>query len=113
MLDEGLLQRVHPVRRAEALNGGDVGPVERQRELEAGIHTFAVDQYRAGAALAMVTALFRAGQFEIAAEQIEQGLPGMDIEIVRGAVDRQGQGTGGEARACGSDVHRFCLSLQG
>ena len=51
LVDEGLLQRMRLVDRAEPFDGGDLGVAERADRGDAGAHRLAVDQHRAGAAL--------------------------------------------------------------
>ena len=57
--------------------------------VEAGIDAPPVDQHRAGAALAVVAALLRAGQVEMVAQGIEQGGPWRELELPLDAVHRQ------------------------
>src|SRR6266566_2204656 len=65
LVDEGLLHRVQPAARfGEPLDRRD-RTAHRDREGQTGEHPRPVDQYRAGAALAMVAALFRAGEAEM------------------------------------------------
>ena len=56
----------------QALDGGDLVPVVHHREGQAGVDAPAVDQHRAGAALAVVAALLGAGQAEVLAQRVEQ-----------------------------------------
>ena len=62
------------------------------REQQAAVGPAAVEQHGAGAALAVVAALLRAGQAEVLAQQVEQGRAGVDLERVLLAVDGQGDG---------------------
>ena len=64
MVDEGLLQRMQRAVVGQALDGGDLGAVLHDGQGQAGIDAPAVDQHRAGAALAVVAALLGAGQVE-------------------------------------------------
>ena len=59
-----------PVR--DALDGEDLGAVVADRQRQARIDPPAVDQHRAGAALAAVAALLGAGQVQPLAQEIEQ-----------------------------------------
>ena len=68
----------------------DLGAVVRDREREAGVDAAAVEQDRAGAALAVVAALLRAGQPEVLAQQVQQRGARVDGEAVLLAVDVQG-----------------------
>ena len=54
----------------------------------------AVDQHHAGAALAQTAAELRALQFEIVAQDIEQGSVGFGVHGLRCAVDGQRDGFG-------------------
>jgi hypothetical protein len=58
VVDEGLLQRVQDAFPSQSFDRGAVGPILHDSEREAGTNPPAVYQHRAGAALAMVTALF-------------------------------------------------------
>ena len=62
VLDERRLQRVQVVRRAQPLDGDDLVALVHDRERQAGVDAPAVDQHRAGAALAVVAALLGAGE---------------------------------------------------
>ena len=64
--------------------------VLHDRQRQAGIDPPAVDQHRAGAALAVVAALLGAGQVELVAQQVEERGPGLDRQVPNFAVDRQG-----------------------
>ena len=65
------------------------GAVLHDGERQARIDPPAVDQHRAGAALAVIAALLRAGQVEMVAQRVEQGRPRRDIELRLDAVDGQ------------------------
>ena len=73
----------------EAAGGGDLRPVVRHRESEAGEVAAAVEEHRAGPALAVVAALLGAGDAQPLAEGVEQRRPGVDADVVAGAVDGQ------------------------
>jgi len=81
--------------RAKTFHGGDRSPGKGDDKLEAGIHALPVDDDGAGAALAMGASLLGGGQFEVAAQEVEECRPGMDIQRIGRAVDRNGEGTGG------------------
>ena len=72
MLDEGGLQRMQRFAVGEPLDRRDRLAVMHHRQRQAGIDAAAVDQHRAGAALAVVAALLRAGEREMLAQSIEQ-----------------------------------------
>jgi hypothetical protein len=76
VVDEGLLHGMQGAVAGEALDGGDVGPVLHYGQGQAGVDATAIDQNRAGTALAVVTALFRSRQIETVAERIKQCRPG-------------------------------------
>ena len=81
VVDEGLLQRMQRAVRRQAFDGGDLRAVLHHRQREAGIDAPAVDQHRAGAALAVVAALLGAGEVEMVAQRVEQGRPRRDLEL--------------------------------
>ena len=93
VVDEGLLQRMQRAVGGEPLDGGDLGAVLHDDQRQAGIDAPAVDQDRAGAALALIAALLGAGQIETVAQRVEQGRPGRDGQRTFLAVDvkRDGQ----------------------
>ena len=72
MRDESGLDRMQLVAARDALDGEDVGAVMADRQSQARIDPSAVDQHRAGAALAAVASLFGSGQVETLAQEIEQ-----------------------------------------
>ena len=74
----------------EAFDGRDLRAVLHDGEREAGIDAPAVDQHRAGAALAVVAALLGAGEVEMLAQRVEQRRPGRDAQLVIDAVDVKG-----------------------
>ena len=51
-------------------------------EGETGIHPPAIDQDRAGAALPVVAAFFRAGEIELFAQQVEEGSTRIELQRV-------------------------------
>ena len=57
---------------AEAFDGGDFGAGGGYGEGEAGVDAAAVEQDSAGAALAVIAALFAAGEVEVFAEEVKQ-----------------------------------------
>ena len=70
--DEGGLHGVELVARGQALDRGDPAAFDARGEREAGQHAAPIDEHRAGAALALIAALLRAGQLESLAERIQQ-----------------------------------------
>jgi hypothetical protein len=89
MVDESLLQWVQCAIRCQPLDRGHFGTVLHNGEREAGIDPAAVHQHGARAALAVITALFRAGQVEMVAQRIEQCRPRREFELLLNAVDEQ------------------------
>jgi hypothetical protein len=70
-LVEGLLHRPHPaVRGAQALDRGDRGTVEGDREQQAGPHRCAVDQHRAGAADPVLAPDVGAGEPHVVTQRV-------------------------------------------
>ena len=55
----------------EPLDGGYLGAFLHYRECQAGIDAPAIDQHRAGAALAVVAALLGASQVEMIAQRVQ------------------------------------------
>jgi hypothetical protein len=76
---------------SKALDCGDAVSVLRDREGEARIYPGAVYDYGACAALAVVAALFGAGQLEAFPQEVEQGDAGIEIELL--ALSINGEGT--------------------
>jgi hypothetical protein len=73
----------------EALDRLYVAAFALQRELEARKHRLAVDQHRAGAALAELAAVLGAGQMELLAQHLEQRLVGGEEHFLLLAVHAQ------------------------
>ena len=71
----------------QPLHRGDLGVLPHHGQGQAGLDPLAVDQDRARAALAPVTALLGAGQAEPLAQRVEQGHPRLDGEPVPLSVD--------------------------
>ena len=72
LLDERLLHQVQFVVGGQAFDGGDLPPLDRDGEHQAGVHPPAVDQHGAGATLAVVAALLAAGQPQVIAQGVQQ-----------------------------------------
>src|SRR5262249_8893353 len=72
LIEKGLLQRVRPVRRAEALYRRDGFASHRRQRLAAGLFRAAVDQHHAAAALLLAAAEFGANEAEVIAQDVEQ-----------------------------------------
>ncbi len=74
-LGEGDLERVQVWSLAKPLDGHDRGRrLDLDRQGEAAQHWQAVDEHGAGAALAELAAVLRAGEVEVFAQDLEQGL---------------------------------------
>ena len=78
MVDERLLQRMQRAVVRQAFDRGDLRAIVHDGERQARIDAPAVDQHGAGAALALIAALFRAGQVEMLAQQVEQCRAGIE-----------------------------------
>ncbi len=65
MIDKGLLQRMQRAICRKTLDSGDLGAVFHDGKGQAGIDPSPINQNRAGAALAVVAALFGAGEIEM------------------------------------------------
>ena len=72
LVDERLLRRVQLISVREALDGGDLDPLQPYGECQAGVHPLPVDQHGARAARPCVAALLRAGQIEMFTQQVEE-----------------------------------------
>ena len=79
MSDESGLHRMKLVAARDALDRQDIGAVVADRQSQARIDPSAVDQDRAGAALAAVASLLGSGQVQTLAQEIEQ----RDAGVVR------------------------------
>jgi hypothetical protein len=95
LVDEPLLHRVQDAVFLQTFDGCDLAPHRVLGEREAGIDRLTVHQHRAGAALAEVAALFRAGQAQVLPQREQQrvlighrdadGLA-VDLELDRGVL---------------------------
>jgi hypothetical protein len=92
VLDEGALQRVELAVGGKPFDGGDPDAVRGHGQLQAAVDRLAVDEYRAGPALAMVATFLGAGQLQLFAQQVEQRYVWRDRQGNRGAVDLEGNG---------------------
>src|SRR3546814_20197345 len=82
MLDERLLHRVRPVRCPKALDRHDVVVVMLHRQAEAAVDPPSARDHRAGAALSVIAALFRAPHAQTFAQYVAECR-------VRNGVDRK------------------------
>ena len=81
MLDERGLHRMHVLRRAEPLDGGDVVSLMHDHQRQTGVDPASVDDHRAGTTLAVVATLFGTGEVEMFAQRIEKSCSSVDREI--------------------------------
>src|SRR3954454_18380636 len=89
LLVKGLLHGMEiPVLR-QALDRRDLRPVGLDAEHGARLDRLAVDEHRAGAAGRRVAADVRARQAETIAEDVDEELPGLEVELVRSPVDAE------------------------
>ena len=89
MRDEGALQRMQVVGRAEPLNGPDFPPLRLHGKHQAGARRLIVEDHRAGAADPMLAADMRAGLPAIVTDRIDQGLARLDPDGVVATIDGQ------------------------
>ena len=73
----------------QPLDRHELVAVRLGREDKAGADESAVEEHGAGAALALLARVLRAGEAEPLAEDVEQALPGPDVGLEALAVDRQ------------------------
>ena len=99
-----------PSCHRQALDRRDLRAVVRDGKREAGVGPAAVDQHRAGAALAVVAAFLGAGQPEPLAEQIEQRRPVVRPDGTGLPVARQ-RDLGSVAAFRGSHAGAFLVNL--
>jgi hypothetical protein len=79
VLHERGLHGVEVLRRAQPLDGRDAVALVHDRESQAGGYPSPIDDHRARAASALITALLGAGQMQVLAQCVEQG--GSRIEL--------------------------------
>jgi hypothetical protein len=96
-VDEGLLDRVALGPLRQAFDAGDPPTLGLQRQHGAALHRLAVEQHRAGAALAGVAADMRAGQAQLLAQYFDQQALRLDLQLHGPAVDFEVQ----VAHGCG------------
>ena len=89
---EGALQRMELVAERETFDGLDRASLHLGGEDEAREHRPAVDQHRAGAALAELAAVLGAGEPALLAQDLEQGVVGGEGDHAVLAVDAQRHG---------------------
>src|SRR5439155_11639217 len=87
VLVERSLDVSEPLRRAEALDGRDLGPVDRGDGQQAGAPRLAADEHRAGPAAALLTAGLRARDPELVAQDVEERPERWARDLALDAVD--------------------------
>ena len=105
MLEKLLLNRVQAVALGDAFNGGDLGPFRLRSQHQAGADQAAIDDHRAGTAVASAAAFLGAELADLVAQRVEQGLlrraekidliavdGGADVHFAHGVVLLSGQG---------------------
>ena len=99
-----MLERAEPPIVRQPLDRRDLGSVGLDGKNQAGVDGAPVEDDRAGAALADEAALLRAGQPQVVAQHVEQGVVDGDLDGAPVPVDRQldREGRGGLAHACAS-----------
>ena len=90
MLLEGLLHRVQLAVGGQALDGRDVGAVGLDGEHRARLHRLAVEEDGARPARRRVAADVGAGEAEHLPQVVDEQHPGLDLVLLRRAVDRHG-----------------------
>ena len=83
------LHGVQPAVGGQPLDGHDLAPVGLRAVHEAGAHELAVQQHRAGAALALLAGALGARQVEPLAQHEQQALGAVDVGLALLAVDAQ------------------------
>jgi hypothetical protein len=63
---------MEPLALSQTFNGRDLAPLHEGGEGETRLHALAIQEDRAGAALAESTAFLRARQFQVLAQSVEQ-----------------------------------------
>src|SRR3546814_18102449 len=92
--DERALTRGRPVRCPQALDRDDVVVVMRHRQAEAAVDPPSARDHRAGAALSVIAALFRARQAQMFAQCVEECRARIEFELPGFAVDTKGDARG-------------------
>ena len=87
MLDKGFLQRIEFVALSQAFDGKNVFAFHPDGQLAAGIQVTTVDDDGAGAALAAITADLGAGETQLVAQDLSQGIAMLDFNTKELAVD--------------------------
>ena len=89
LLDEGALDRRRRLDRSQAFERRDLPALQQHQRRDAGQHRLAVDDHRAGAALAEAAAEFGGVELEIVAQHIEQRRIGIRVDLMVLTIDLQ------------------------
>src|SRR6266480_69148 len=87
VLDKRLLQRIQLVSLRQAFDGENLFPFHPHRELAARVNVAAIDNHRAGAAFAAVTADLRTGETQFIPQDLAQSTSMLNLNTVISAVD--------------------------
>src|SRR5437879_3030679 len=88
--NESFLHSVQLFAGGDALDGFDLAPRDLQDRHQATVGDLAVDPHRAGAALALATAFFRAGEPQLLTQYVQQPRHWVGFEAERLAIHRAG-----------------------
>src|SRR2546423_3969839 len=80
-LGEGVLERMQRPASCNPLDGFHATPRAREAEHQTGQHGLAIHEHGAGAALAQLAAVLRAGETQVFAQHFEQGLVGRESDL--------------------------------
>src|SRR5262249_43153474 len=89
------LQRMHCTAARNALDGCDLAALGLHTQHQTGGNDAVIEQNRAGAAIAIITALFGTGQSQDVAQAFEQALARLAKELLRFAVNGGLNASGG------------------
>ncbi|VWX54186.1 hypothetical protein NOVOSPHI9U_60098 [Novosphingobium sp. 9U] len=91
MANEGGLQRVQVLGRAQAFDRHDLVILMHHGKAEAAVDAATVDKHRARTTLSVVAPLLAAGQTQVFAAQVQQGCADVGLGGVGLAIDREVQ----------------------
>jgi hypothetical protein len=92
MANESLLQWMKPaIGFGHSFDRGDIRTIQTDGKFQATIDTPAIDENRAGTALAVIAAFLRARKRQPVTQEVEQGSPGWNIQLEGLLVDGQMQ----------------------
>ena len=89
VVEERPLQRAELAAVRKPLDRGDLATLCLQRQIGARVHRLPVEQHHAGAALGVVTALFRSREPDHVAHRLEKARSRVELDRVGRAVDRK------------------------